>query len=211
MNQNNTSYIMRYVYSFIISTVLFIMIFVVANMFTNISYDNNVKESEVIESYIADLNNYLKNETCSDHLLFDASSKLDTVGQRIDLLEKRFGKSDARVLVQKKQYSALEFAHSRIVERLKKECDADFLTLLYFYTQAKEESDANEKTAYILNAFKTEDSDHIMIYSFDASLDSGLLKNLRAWYNITATPIVIVNENDSIFLQNIKQLDKYLP
>ncbi len=211
MNQSNTLYLRRYLASFLIATFLFILIFAVAHSFAYVIYERNARESEVIQKYISDLDNDLRNQSCSDHLMFDASSKLDNVGNRIDLLEKRMGKSDPRVVAQKKQYGELEYAHFRIVQRLNKDCGARFITLLYFYTQAKEESDANEQTAYILNAFKAEDSDRIMIYSFDASLDSGLIKNIRAWYNVTTTPLVVVNEKDSLTLRNIKQLDVYFP
>lgn len=210
MNQPNSFYLKRYIASFFIATFLFILIFIVANSFAYVSYERNARESEVIARYISDLDNDLRNQSCSDHLMFDASSKLDNVGNRIDLLEKRLGKNDPRVIAQKKQYGELEYAHFRIVQRLNKDCGARFLTLLYFYTQEKEESDANEQTAYILQAFKSEDSDHIMIYSFDASIDSGLVKNMRTWYNVTTTPSVVINERDILSLQNIKQLDGYL-
>ncbi|MEK6825924.1 MAG: hypothetical protein AABY00_04010 [Nanoarchaeota archaeon] len=206
----NERYFSRYVLSFIIATSLFLIIFYVANSFSYVSYERNTKDHQIITNYISELDNYLKNQTCSTNYLFDASSKLDTVGQRIDLLEKRLGKSNLRVLEQKKDYSELEYAHFRIIQRLIEDCKADFLTLLYFYTQEKDESDDNEKTAFILNAFKAEDSDHIMVYSFDASLDSGFIKNLRTWYNITTTPAVVVNGRDIFKVTHITQLDPYL-
>jgi hypothetical protein len=211
MKQDNSIYLRRYIYSFFIATFLFIIIFAIADSFTRISYDRNARESEVIRSYISDLDGYLREQTCSDQLMFYASSKLDNVGNRIDLLEKRFGKSDPRVITQKKQYAELQHAHYLIVKRLNKNCGAKFLTIIYFYTQAKEESDANEQTSYILNAFKQEDSEKIMIYAFDSSIGSGLVGNLKAWYNITSTPAVLINEDNRIDkLTHISQLDPFL-
>ncbi|MBM3233248.1 MAG: hypothetical protein FJY98_01645 [Candidatus Liptonbacteria bacterium] len=211
MKQDNSIYLRRYIYSFFIATFLFILVFAIADSFTHISYERNARESEVIRSYITDLNGYFKEQSCSDQLIFDASLKLDNVGNRIDLLEKRFGKSDQRVVTQKKQYAELQHTHYLIIQRLNKYCGAKFITVLYFYTQAKEESDANEQASFILNAFKQESPERIMIYAFDSSIGSGIVGNLKTWYNITSTPSVLVNQENKIDkLTHISQLDPFL-
>jgi len=153
---------------------------------------------------------FVNNSVCSTSFVYEASVRLDDAGARIGLLEIRIGKDDKRVLEQKKIYSEIELKHFEIVKFLRDKCNADYLPVLFFYSNSDEFKDASESMGYILGAFKNENGNKIMIYSFDVDLDSDSIGLLREEYNVTKVPVAVVNEKVLIYPTNIRELEVYL-
>ena len=143
-------------------------------------------------------------------MLLQSSQILDEVGGRINLLEKRFGKNDQRVLEQKKLYVQVELAHHSIIKRFNKQCRSDFIAIFYFYSNDKENQKKNELTSNILNAFKKLNQERVMIYSFDYNLDAKEINELKEKNKITFTPLILINERDLVNVQNIDDFEGYL-
>ena len=184
-------YTARVILSFFIATVIFIVIFSLASSAVHYNLDLATKGNAHITKYIAEIGASLENFSCEEDLLYEASSKLDEVGGNIGFLETKIGKSDPRVLAQKKLYSELEFRHSQMVDNFNAGCGTNFTKIFFLYsnTDGKDES---EITGYILSAYKRVHPAEVMVYSFDYNLESDIINPIKSEYNITNVPAVII-------------------
>ncbi len=208
--KTNKPYIFRYFLAFVVATVAFIMIFVIANSVTYLNYKQVEKQTNIIEKYTNDLSENLNNLSCSQEFLIDSSEKLDEVGMRLSLIEKRFGKDDVRVLEQKNLYVKLEIAHFNIIKKLNNECNAKFVTVLFFYSNSQELIDQSERVGTMLATFKNTNPEKVMIYSFDINLVNEQINELKSDYNLTNFPIIVINNKEKLTPKNIDELDNYL-
>ncbi|MAG37855.1 hypothetical protein CMI45_00510 [Candidatus Pacearchaeota archaeon] len=184
----------RLILTFLITTGIFILLFLFAFFVSYTNYQNIERQNNVILDSITELQTLLSDESCDDLILFKASERLDRVGTKLALLELRFGKGDKRVLEQKKLYSDLEFAHFSIVKRFNEECGKEFDTYLFFYSNEGNLNDASERTGFILDAFKRERGGKVMVYSIDGALDYETIVELKERYGVTDLPVVVINE-----------------
>ena len=198
-----------FLFSFIIATVLFFLIFGIANTFSYMNYKSISENNNAVLENIIKVSDRLENFECEDSLLSESSNDLDNSAFKITLLEQRFGKHDLRVLNIKKLYSELEYTHFNLVNKFKKECGADFVTILFFYVNEDDFESDNERASYILGAFKESHISGVMIYSFDAELDLNTVKELRKKYNVTYAPVIVVNEGNPFYPKNIDDLREY--
>jgi hypothetical protein len=208
--QRNKSYLWRLIAAFIFASIFFLLIFSVAYGASYLNYMSIKGQTNVVQEYLKEMSSFVNNSVCSPSLVFEASIRLDDAGARIGLLEERIGKNDARVLEQKKIYSEIELKHFEIVKFLRDKCNADYLPVLFFYSNSEEFKDASESMGYILGAFKNEHKNKAMIYSFDSDLESDSISLLKAGYNITKVPAVLVNERYLVYPTNINELEEYL-
>jgi hypothetical protein len=198
----------RYLAAFVLATVVFVAIFLIAYSISYFNYQGIYSRNSEVEKFLSEFE--LSNETCIDPLLYESSDLLDVAGARLGVLERRLGKNHWRVLEQKKLYTRLELAHFNVIKGLNEICDSSFLTVLFFYSNTKELEDASERVGYILNSFKNSDPERVMIYSFDANLDAVEIVDLKKKYGVTRLPATIINENDIKYLRNIHDLEEYV-
>ena len=196
--------------AFVLATVLFSIIFLISYSISYYNYQTTSQQINQISNYLNQINDIAINQKCDDNLLLQSSQILDEVGGRINLLEKRFGKNDQRVLEQKKLYVQVELAHHSIIKRFNKQCRSDFIAIFYFYSNDKENQKKNELTSNILNAFKKLNQERVMIYSFDYNLDAKEINELKEKNKITFTPLILINERDLVNVQNIDDFEGYL-
>ncbi|MBS3088679.1 hypothetical protein J4402_02765 [Candidatus Pacearchaeota archaeon] len=198
--------------SFILATTIFTIIILISSGASYYNYQRISSQNNIVTKYLNDMDILLNMSTsdCGEDILVKSSIILDEVGGKLDLLEKRFGKKDSRVLEQKKLYSQLELKHFNIIKQIKKQCNEDYITILFFYSNNEPLNEESERMGFILRTFKDKMSDKIMIYSFDYNLNSELIINLKENYNITSAPIAVINEQDKIYVKNIEDLTPYL-
>lgn len=200
----------RIVASFLLATSAFILLFGLGYYVSYINYQQVSSENNLIQESVNDFERVLENFSCDSSKLIDSSNKLDVVADKLTLLENRFGKKDSRVLEQKKLYSELEKRHFDITSRFNNECDANYLQVLFFYSNRDDAKEyESDRFGFILTTFEREDADRIIIYSYDVDLDSDVVKNLVSKYGVDSAPIVIIG-NESFYLSRINQLDRYL-
>jgi len=199
----------RLIASFIIATVLFIIIFVFASSISYLNYQKIENQNNIILVYLEEMDALLLKQNCNNEILLKSSEILDQVGGRLNLLETRFGKKDPRVLEQKSLYTAIELKHLEIIKQFQSQCNEDFITILFFYSNNKPFNKASENVGRILSTFKRKDLENRMIYSFDYNLNIPPINNLKQGYNLTIAPIIIVNNNEPEQINNINDLDKY--
>lgn len=202
----------RLFFALVIASISFTLLFLLAYSISYLNYQGINEQNNLISGYLEDLDFYLDDVSCDDEILYEASERLDRVGSRISILEDRFGKDDERVLDQKKLYTDLEVKHFGIIKVLNERCDEDFVSVLFFYSnsEADDMGERSESMGYILSAFKQDNPERVMVYSFDYDLDSGTIDGLKEKYGLTGSPIAVVNEEESVYVRNIDDLEVYL-
>ncbi len=209
MKPTRNYYLKKMFYAFILTNIMFLIIILTSLSVSYLNYNNIKSKNSVILESLNKINQ-LSILNCDDSVLLKASELLDETGIKINLLEIRFRKDDYRVLEQKSIYTALELKHYELIKKLKTECEKDFVTILFFYSNKKEIQEESEKVGFILSTFKNTAPERIMVYSFDADLESEHIKKIKEKYSIEKTPIVIINEKESIEISNIRDLERYL-
>lgn len=205
------NYLGKLLLSFIITLWVFSVIFLVSNYFSVLNYQGIANQNSLLNKSLRDMDSLLNKSgiSCDSSLLFDSSEKLDIVGSRIALLEERFGKNDLRVLEQKKVYTDLELKHSKIIENFNELCSFNYSIFSFFYSNDNDMSVESDRVGFILSTLKNSFPGKVMIYSYDFNLNYESIDNLKDKYNLTSAPMVVVNGN-SIYPENIVQLEKYL-
>ena len=201
----------RLILSFISATVIFITIFMVASGISYYNYQKMSKQNNIIEEYLNEMDVILNVSAadCGENILLRSSQILDEVGGKLNLLEKRFGKNDQRVLEQKELYSRLEVKHLEIIKTTEEKCGQNYTKIIFFYSNIKPLDEESNRMGFILSSFKKLNSDKIMIYSFDYNLESSIINKLKRDYNITGAPIIVIDEQRQIYARNIDDLEPY--
>lgn len=121
------------------------------------------------------------------------SSELFELGNKLTDMETTLGKTNEQVLDMKKYYSILEARHWLFVKKVSKQCGADATPILFFYSNLGDCDDC-ESQGFVLN-YVRKTIQNTQIYSFDVNLDSSAVMALKATYNISSVPSIIIREN----------------
>jgi hypothetical protein len=159
------------------------------------------------------LNYYLKNQLMISNCIYSVpsefSTELDSVGNFITTLEKRFGKTSPEVLEQKKIYSMLELQHYNLIKTYNLECNKNISIIFFFYSNNANFVDSAERIGFILSSLKTQNK-NVMIYSFDYDLDFDIIQLLKKKYNITEPNTILINEKVKLLkITNIDEVSRY--
>lgn len=117
------------------------------------------------------------------------SNELANLGQLLTSYEKTSLLRNSEYIYLKTKYFLLEIRTFALFTNLKKECDYDLNTMLYFYDQGEQES-LNQ--GYIIDSL-VESHDNLHIFSFDRNFEEPTLDALKLHYNITKSPAIIIN------------------
>jgi hypothetical protein len=203
----------RYVLSFVIGTIAFLLVFLISYSisyleFMRISGYQDMSAYDIFEEKI-DYSLFNPN-FCSQKSFEEISTALGFQGRIIDDLERKLGKNDKRVLFRKKFYTLVELEHFDFVRTLQKECDLDMHTVLFFYSNEEHLISDSEDLGKLLSVFY-ERNPNMMIYSFDVNLDSELIEKLMYKYHVEEPLTVIINERYmAVNPKTIEELEKYL-
>ena len=210
MGAKREYYFGRLIASFFIASAIFGAIFLFSYGISYFNYTHVRSQNTFIESNLALLERTLSNLSCSDEDLPASSFRLDEVGRYIALLENRLDKSDARVIHEKKLYNQMQLKHFTIIRELNQRCDSRFEPILFFYSNDDGIIEQSQQMGELVYAFKKRDSDRIMVYSFDVSLNDSLVANLADTYSVQNVPSVVLNEREQFAPYNLDQLIPYL-
>ena len=195
--------------SFLIATFILLDVFLISYSISYYNYQQINEQNNLIYEYLMEINASLSRFSCDGRLLFEASYRLDDVGAKLDILERRFGFQDERVLEQKKLYTELEFLHFNLIKRLNQACDNTFPFIFFFYSNYGNIKEESDRIASVLSSLKRQNS-NVMIYSFDYNLDSGIIGNLKRQHNIVKVPSILINEKDIFYSPRINEIQGYL-
>lgn len=115
------------------------------------------------------------------------------LGYKLSYLEEIKGAVDVET---KKKYFILEAAAFVLSSKVKEKCNADYSTILYFYSNANC-TDCQEQGKE-LSKIKQEFGEKVRIYSFDGDLGSPIVAAFKNKYRVSAYPSIVLNENETI-------------
>jgi len=96
----------------------------------------------------------------------------------------------------KKKYTVMNLQFWLQLVNLKKNCDYNSTTVLYFYTTKP--CDECAAQGIVLDALKRKSPERLMIFAIDSDLDLGVVALLKTKYNVTRIPTLVINENIKI-------------
>jgi len=204
----------RYLYAFIIATAIFLLGFLITYSVAYIEYQKviNLQDPISYEIFKDKMKYSLFNENiCSDSSLIEISEDLRIQGSFISDMEKNLGKDNKNVLFRKKFYTLIQLEHFEFVKAANKECDKNINTILFFYSNEKNEKNEAEDTGRLLSVLFQQNQQNLVIYSFDTNLDSEIIDLLKQKYEIENPIEIIVNENQKLTsITNINQIQSFL-
>ncbi|MEM2479013.1 MAG: hypothetical protein QXJ92_02370 [Candidatus Pacearchaeota archaeon] len=140
-----------------------------------------------------ELINGISNNPCINKDYLNAlSEQLDKYAIKLSYLEERLGKESAKIIELKKPYTILMLKHYLAIEEQKEKCNEDYVTILFFYSNKKDEIGLSENEAIILSYIKKK-FENVMIYALDLNLDLQIINQLKHRYNITKAPALVIN------------------
>ena len=119
------------------------------------------------------------------------------LGKQISALEKRLGKEDSVVLIQKEFYQLVEIETYLLLEEIKEECEMDVKIILFFYTNKENDEMGNsavsEEQGTFLDSIYNKYGNRVAVFAFDINTDNPALNTLRDMYNIKVAPTLVIN------------------
>jgi len=203
----------RYIVAFIIATLVFILVFFISYSLSYFEFQrvSNLQIKSTYDIFEDKLDYSIFNlGACSVDSFEKISEDLHFQGRIIDDLEKKLGKDNLEVLSRKKFYTLIELEHLEFVKMLNQNCGLDIDTILFFYSNEKEDLGRSEEVGRLLGVVHSKNS-KVIIYSFDINLDSELIEKLKTLYNVEVSPTVVLDENTVLVNpKNIEDIEKYL-
>jgi len=155
----------------------------------------------------------LQTELASKHIcnidVFELTKEKTELGQKIEFLEKRLGKTNKEILGLKEDYSLLSIRQWLLLEKVRKECGGKFVIILYFYSNEKNTS-VCEAQGYILDYLYRKYPENVVIYAFDTDLDNPALNTLKIIYQIEEVPSLVIDEKLYPGLQKKDKLESII-
>jgi len=176
----------RYVAAVIIGTIAFLIVFAISYSLSYVELQriSNLQTGVGYDVFEDNLDySFFGISPCNTSSFEKISEDLGFQGRIIDDLERKMGKKDENVLLRKKFYSLIEIEHFDFVNAFNQECGKKYNTILFFYSNNASEVD----------------------------LASDLIDKLKNKYNITDSPVAVINEQVQVKLPaNIIEIEKYL-
>lgn len=202
-------------YRYVFAAVLTILIFTLGVLFSNLmdgarysSLQKEIQQDNIeIESRQLQLS-YLRSdnfETCRG-LEAGLQDVVDSYNNRLDNIENyeetSFFRSDDFESM-KKLYILSGLRYWMFADELKKQCDYDVDTILYFTTQigAADNCEACGYTGEQLSLLKQQYGEDLLVFTVPTEFENSFVDILQSQYNVTEIPTVIVNENTNKSLE----------
>ena len=113
----------------------------------------------------------------------DAEREL--IGDRLEYLESVRGIYYEEL---KERYYYLEFENYLLMKKMKKDCEEDYVLVLFFYDESEESKSQGEE----LDALRASNP-NVKVFSFDGNSDSAVVEVLKEQYSVDAYPAVVMD------------------
>ena len=105
----------------------------------------------------------------------------------------------------KRKYFLLQLRFLALIEKLNKECDKPYLSILFFY---EIDDDASERQGFILQDLSEDYDQHLVVLTLDKDYkDEPLVNLLVKNYNITEAPTIVIDDVSYVGLTYAGQLN----
>ena len=119
------------------------------------------------------------------------ADKATTLGREVEKYEDVKKLSDKGLMDLKKRYVSMLIQDWLMVEKIKKNCGSNYVTVLYFYQRYKCGDCANQGT--VLTYLREKSDGQMMVYPIDKDTPLYLVSLLMEMYNVTTFPSIVVN------------------
>ncbi len=141
------------------------------------------------------------------------SEERSKMGRRLDFLEKKFGKDNLDVLIEKETYQLIEIRTLLLAEKTKEMCNDNISIILFFYTNdEKDEKGSIDKCILqgeALDPLSRKYQD-VNIFSFDINTNNPAVNTLKQQYDVTMVPTIVLNGMKYEGLKTAYEIEKVL-
>lgn len=203
----------KYIFVFIITSVIFFTAFAISNY----SDQKRIQNIQSIEDKIAlDLLssetqfNLLKELSCKAIDNSVLSQELNSIAEKLTYAEENLGVTNPEVIRLKKYYSVLQVKDYLLMKQVDQKCKQKLIFILYFYSNKGDCADC-KKEGYVLTDLR-EEYPELRVYSFDYNLDFPIIKTLQAVFKLKNTlPAIIIGDETHYGFKSREEIENLMP
>ena len=203
----------KYILVFLITSFVFVLGFWLSNIINSqkLSTINALRQELQLNVLSTETQfSILETAICENSSFSTLASELYEMGEKLSYMESRLGQHNPDVLRLKKYYSLLEIKNWLLVKKSKKECKAQLIPILYFYSNRKN-CPTCAKQGFVLTYLRNK-YPFLRIYSFDYDLNLSAIDTIKSLYSLKPKlPIIIVGEKVYYGFKDKDELEKILP
>lgn len=157
---------------------------------TIINLNNNINNAELQFLFFDVMG---KNASCQ-YLIKEAGNlgdEAEQLGREVELFENS-RKIDEKSFHQlKMRYTSVLIRDWLMLEKIKKTCEGNYITLLYFYSN--KQCDKCQEQGIILSYLKEKLKDRFLVFAIDSDLELQIVKMLKDAYSVQEYPTLVIN------------------
>lgn len=203
----------KYIFSFIITAVIFATAIYISNYFGQKKLDEirNIQDKISIDILSSETQfSLLEESSCKDVGSGTLSTELGNLENKLTYTENDRGVNDPEVKTLKQYYSLLEIKDYILMNKISEKCKKTPLSIIYFYSTAGDCPDC-EREGYVLTNLR-ETYPELRIYSFDYNIDVSAVKTLISTNKVkNELPAIIVKDKIYYGFQSIDDVEKAMP
>lgn len=202
----------KYVFSLIITTLIFGTAIFLGNYFNSKKVDKiSTIESNISLDIMASETQFaLLSELSCDQVASTTalSQELNSLDERLTYIQSSFGTDNEEFIRLKKQYSVLEIKDYLLLKKLDSKCKTRPVAVLYFYS-----NDCFDCTreGYVLTQLRQK-YPNVRVYSFDLSLNMPVINTFSKILKVSGKMPAVIIENKVINgFNGLEELEKLIP
>jgi hypothetical protein len=212
MRQNEINW-KKYIFSFIITAVIFTSAIVLSNYFGQKKLDDirNIQDKISIDILSSETQFALLEESsCRDISTGTLSSELGELENKLTYTENSRGSDDPEVQTLKKYYSLLQIKDYLLMNKISEKCKKTPLSIIYFYSTDGSCEDC-EKEGYVLTHLREQYPD-LRVYAFDYNIDVSAVKTLISINKVkNELPAIVIKDQVYYGFYSIEDIEKTVP
>jgi hypothetical protein len=201
----------KYVWTFLITVIIFITAIALSNYFSNKKIANLREIQDKISTDIMSSEtqySLLAESSCKDLSGDVLSQELNALAQKLTYTEENLSQNSTDLLRLKTYYSLLQIKDYLLMKKISEKCNTKPVFILYFYST---DCQACEQQGYVLTYLRGQ-YPNLRIYSFDYNLDNPALRTLISLYKVGETvPAIVINDKVYNGFIDKDKLESYLP
>jgi thiol-disulfide isomerase/thioredoxin len=154
----------------------------------------------------------IMNETASCEFMVSIADQLGTeasdLGKKLEQMEVEGKMMTEDYMKLKKDYMLVLINDWISIEEIKRRCDTNMTTVLYFYSNIN--CQTCQEQASVLNFYKTVMNNDIMIFSLDADTNMTVINSLVSTYEVSSYPSLLINGKIKVGYTSRDELENYL-
>jgi len=173
--------------------------------------DNLWNDARLLQSYIQRLSDGNSTSYCGFLLEenLKAGDKIYNEGSMVEEYEKT-NRFTPTLVLEKERYALLDLQFWLNSIDLKRICNANYSTVIYFYSQYNRTVDQSFQDR-VLWELKQKCGPQIIYITFPADMDITTIEVIKNFYNITKTPAVLINESVVLYSPvTLRELEEHI-